>query len=1368
MLYVLLITTVLISASVQESDVSMTWLKYYTETATSADDENLLKGSDKTVVPTANCTSDYCLSSFTSDFTMYIRESWGQKFVGQTEANATTSPLSVYVTNVNQTVNVEYIYAVPMVKWFFRWGSQWDAPYDYINSDFSNWDFYQDSYGRDLQSVYGDFPSTLVFPSAYRYYSKKDVQDYQWYYLGAPMNQVCAGWGYSDVWFAYSGAAVVDLRDAYYVFKIDQEVYFSAELNFLYGDDLSSKSISSNDDSTEQIQISDDVLITTEGFDTQTISDLGYLILRAKNTGSSLNVTEAYITSSVPSLGSIPSSGFGKYQIVKVDGSSQNILLSSADADIKVHISTSSERSASVIKSARTTKTYSSSNRLLTTTTDNTTDVTFSGTINYFDDTDILKQMYSKTDEIHSGAGLIFENETLINTTTSAQSSSGRLFISGLTNKVESQFNTIKSGSTNSKCYIAFTEAADNYLDLMRKNFNPITKLSSYQPVMSFVGTIIPLSNGLPDLTTLSFKNLASFRTSATIKASNIQFNFNAGVHTVTELEQTDCVIYTNAAGSYVSFSFNYVGSGGTVEFTSKNMLLARSSVYIEQTSLYTNTLGIREVYDTTSNLDFCVDDLCIDLSASWQEPPDGGNEEDNTNDDTDFGDDVFTSFIKYMYTGIISSIVVSILFILDAFLGVIVIIAIWKIVYKLTKKFFWLVWYLVSFKCVRGDFLSPLYSNSTVFNPVNLNVNYTFDVPVILTGTLDPFGSLYPDVNDFKQMLIDEAYPEFAVTHIYPYFAGTYDTEEAFCMTYSVANATYIKNSIVSTISFMGYFEDKIRLGTIYPSGANPLANATTRVVTFSTIDDLIPLNGLDSVSFTIDDHSCRNERVVLSTVAPSQMYVNLMNSGYETEITPSLGSLMIAATRADCSHNGTTFPVYSQYMFLAKSGYFSIAPHITILSHNRRVTGNYTVVKFRGILPDMDLSYNYAQEATEASLSLTGTYNLILSYDHSTVAADYKYLSILLICVSCEYVYESKSFYARSLSQSTVETLAYDRKVAISSYSTKINSKSALTSLGVGKYTLYTKSLKSAYTKTLKSSTNTESENIVLSDYVDTLYKKKDYATIYTLLEDDTTATLYANGNTYELMEDGPLTMECEVGTSTSICSNGEYYAHIPVSDANTTDTTYNFTKLGVSFQTKTATVSLHPATSYCEGILYFEKNSTLSCSDDCCLTSTDNFQTFDMITPKSSYKLASTATTRVLSVYTSPNVDVRMGVISSTSGCSKCKFACMMSCARTNMPYSYWFFMLSPLIIIFSGILLTLIGAIFKLKPHKSVYRVINASTRGITSNIHKASEHISNGNIKNFFTRSKTNKVSRKPTQSSRSLSKRNNKRKTLII
>ena len=262
----------------------------------------------------------------------------------------------------------------------------------------------------------------------------------------------------------------------------------------------------------------------------------------------------------------------------------------------------------------------------------------------------------------------IFQSETSISRKVSVNDSVSRLMYNGL----------------DDSCCVYMTGPSSNYLYGLTKNYVLFDdRMRPYIPDLP--GKIVVDPKGVPIMRSLKFKKLMRVPFNIILKAKDMYLSYSKEVGNIYDLKIKKMNYIVSGAGSYFEYEFRYNGIPNNIKVESKDIVLLSNEIYVSNTGMITGTIGFK----TTSGI-AVKPTVCFGGSSNCVKPivyniidPPSGSADDPDSSYSPKILDVVHSLIYYLYQDILYLCTVILIWIMNIFLILVMLIVFYKIMNK-------------------------------------------------------------------------------------------------------------------------------------------------------------------------------------------------------------------------------------------------------------------------------------------------------------------------------------------------------------------------------------------------------------------------------------------------------------------------------------------------------------------------------------------------------------------------------------------------------------------------------------------------------------------------------------------------------------
>lgn len=277
-----------------------------------------------------------------------------------------------------------------------------------------------------------------------------------------------------------------------------------------------------------------------------------------------------------------------------------------------------------------------------------------------------------------------------------------------------------KKGELTGSCCITITSSSKNELITILSNFY---KLKEKYADLGYKngGAVNIISNNAIDFSDMKFGNIAKVKTSIHIISNDINAKPIINYSPVGKVDISNITVFTASTGSFVNMSVITTSSDiyGRVKVSSDDAIFNLNYVTVEPN---VNTSFILAIINNTNKDTYKIcagtNNICVSHSVYRSEPINGGTDDPDSNHDNGQGEkEKFTAFLSYMYTGIISSILCTLIFLLLAIIAIIFCFTFFEVL----KKFFGIILLLLT--CGKINYTDAQINNRMYFPKEDLNI---------------------------------------------------------------------------------------------------------------------------------------------------------------------------------------------------------------------------------------------------------------------------------------------------------------------------------------------------------------------------------------------------------------------------------------------------------------------------------------------------------------------------------------------------------------------------------------------------------------------------------------------------------------------
>lgn len=1229
-------------------------------------------------VPTANCDATGCVLDQTFDTDIFLYDRWGTEYILETTGMMNTT-LQVSVHNLEYEVELEYMYTAVRGDRFSRWAAS-------VNADGDEYDYCLESTHKDKAvNALGE----KYAPSGSKYLtvgSNKKAQN-----MGVDKCDAVS-W-FDEIWLCTEHFMTYDSTKGIAIFRLGSEVNFKADVKFKLGRVEKTIQIDQTFTAPQTVDIDELGTIEVEGFETHLSPLQSTYILCMGNIDNRGNAVceQLAISKNILDRGTVTSSGLSKYTIVKWKDT--NMLY---DKSVINDWSVTKCDSSSTYTRANV---YNKYNRNINNRANNVIKTTREILLDLLED--VIVQNKDKTID-HTNI---------------------------------KQFNIESKTRNNGVCCVNRFSVSQNYLEgLMKNYYNFEQEVANYGP-QQVTSMKIPSNSDSTSTTTLKFKNLIKMKTSMRFKFNGVKVMYNDKEGSVTSFTIPEATLLQNSGGSWFKYNLNYVGTGSPVKLKGENIMLPYDSLFFERSGEYNGIIAIRKVLDITAPIRVCLGDdtkCATPDTINYVETPEGNV--DNGIYDNSKGSSSYNVFIEYMMSNTWTAILTVVTFILTIIVAFILLyvniflfkyIGVWIIFIITFGKINWADGSLllgelrlndVLKNCmpIKGDSLEYYWNN-------NVDMPSDWNITIMSCGLEDRVEMTNKD----KVSVLSKFEVDIGSMALF-----TINMMEIDPMTdkYIMCKSPILNNSPNNGIEpkEQGYYCHK------------DIIDGLTKDYVYPQNDFLLTYDKANTMIHWIPDGSGIKEYVYFVETKTR----NIGNSN-----TMVLMTVLITSYTTDAYFHtwiNNNLEIKGDYQLIdgldteresietTKISY--IFKTILIICYKscsirNKETGSTNIIGNAGSTKSSVLNIeNKIPDVIEMkSKSIRKNIkNMVDVYENQYGINNMKrYISLNSIGAMS---YSDKANYSiETLTIPGDVDLTTDTKVSVfntikgSNFKLQLKNPDCKYKIMSGKmvrnnhYSIKSVSYKSDSVKEYLSEVLRIRSGLGLIREVD-------------LLED----SIYHENKYYKSKRGGPLKVECHSNDAAYNACEGKEYLAIISTDLEPFEY-YRESEdiVNQEFYFNTKTYDMLPNDHNCTGSLQWSGNSSLQCSRDCCLYSSDDWETFNIVDPMSKVNLARKQSS---SVVVTKQYGKDVGTITSFSkvntGCTKCSASCTLKCARENMATEYWGFFLSPLYLMVLCLILAIISKLLKVRRNLNYTR----PARKLYSVIADVGDNIRKGNVK----------------------------------
>ncbi|QPB73988.1 glycoprotein [Neuropteran phasma-related virus OKIAV248] len=241
----------------------------------------------------------------------------------------------------------------------------------------------------------------------------------------------------------------------------------------------------------------------------------------------------------------------------------------------------------------------------------------------------------------------------------------------------------LKLGDT---CCLKIISPTDLFLENSISSFNDIRDTFKNMMIIDPITLDVSTSN-YPILSDLTFKKLIRQPLLVSLLSENLDISFDNSEYEIKELTIPNMVYYQDAAGSYFSIRFEFIGRPQNIKIDSEDINILTKELYVHKSGKVDELIGFKSRGLLTSYPKICVgkNEYCVKPNTIDNKSPKDGIIDDNELDNGEYIDRAKNFLWRIFTSNWLISFVSFIIASLEVILGLVILV----MIYKISRKFF-------------------------------------------------------------------------------------------------------------------------------------------------------------------------------------------------------------------------------------------------------------------------------------------------------------------------------------------------------------------------------------------------------------------------------------------------------------------------------------------------------------------------------------------------------------------------------------------------------------------------------------------------------------------------------------------------------
>ncbi|QMP82393.1 glycoprotein [Hemipteran phasma-related virus OKIAV247] len=725
----------------------------------------------------------------------------------------------------------------------------------------------------------------------------------------------------------------------------------------------------------------------------------------------------------------------------------------------------------------------------------------------------------------------------------------------------------LKLGDT---CCTKIDSPTDQFLEKVVDSYFQMDEAYKSKMVLPVAG--IALTGSYPSQPIVSFRKLVRKPISVSLLSDGFTMVYDKKSFEIRNLKITTMVYYQGGAGSHFKLSFDFIGTPQNIKIESSHITLLTKELYVKKSGKYEDLIGFKNVGYLSKSPTICVgsSDNCVKPDHIDEKDPKDSVIDDND----DFDGNQMDKVLDLLHILFLNNWALSVLSFLILMVNVILMLVIFIMIAKLTRKFFTVL------------LCASMMKESTAFVTPNkgplLGVT-EFKTMYIYRFLTNPETRYKVDVNPAIEELINRVYNDKASRILQ-------------CMEFDpaimVRSACEDHNCYTGRVIERNFTSNKDTLVTFYSSEVVGVEHGDSSRETFiKQVKDLY-------VNTTTSNNNC--VQTWKKFIKFPKTYIReTVPHNYKPDF--GLSTTKLAYISEDMK-TGVVFEFIDSMTFYDEMDIIEIKEFGRDSAKHAISVG---LVTDAGMLDELIVEYIKEQLVAPGGIIIT-TANRLKS----------RLITKLTYLIQCESpcrlknplnkkeILISKYFPIHNFDE--LAKLLNDEIAGTCKKESEVFLSKSLTLNGSSSVTIGTNALKKYIGLGCVNKGSTRSmvmDGVLVKDVIVT------------------------NDGIFDVtVGKGPLGLECHSTGIGLVCRHpsSNMLALITSGGSEFTSRSINYAGIKMNYLLDFSIVRMQPVLNSCKGSLFVDQNSKIQCSHDCCLTSKDNWLSFSVINAGDSYSM------------------------------------------------------------------------------------------------------------------------------------------------